>query len=59
MFAALGNTRTSDFVNSKVHKFIALAPIVYLASVESFVVRSMLSNFGEYFINITEKLGIH
>ena len=32
MFAALGDKTTSTFINSKVKKFIALAPIVFLAN---------------------------
>lgn len=32
MFAALGKKSTADFVNQKVKKFIALAPVVYLAN---------------------------
>jgi pimeloyl-ACP methyl ester carboxylesterase len=32
MFAALSDSATKDYVNSKVDVFIALAPIVYLAN---------------------------
>ena len=35
MFAALGDKETTNFVNQKVKKFIALAPVVYLPNVSS------------------------
>ena len=45
MFAALGIKETADFVNAKVNKFIALAPIVYLAnSVSAFLNRVASDN---------------
>lgn len=44
MFAALGRKDTADFVNARVKKFIALAPIVYLANS-----RSKLLNGASHF----------
>jgi pimeloyl-ACP methyl ester carboxylesterase len=43
IFAALGKKSTADFVNKKVKKFIALAPIVYLANSPS----KLLSDLSE------------
>ena len=39
MFAALGDPATAPFVNSKVKKFIALAPIVYMTHITSKLLR--------------------
>ena len=45
MFAALGDPKTAPFVNSKVKKFIALAPIVYMTHITSkFFVRLAKDN---------------
>ena len=44
MFAALSDPDVSAYVNSKVSKFIALAPIVYMAFQESVLIRTASSN---------------
>jgi len=43
MFAALGDPATAPFVNSKVKKFIALAPIVYMTHITSKLLRAVTS----------------
>lgn len=44
MFAALGRSDVAPFINSKVKKFIALAPIVYLANSESKLLYKLSKN---------------
>ena len=56
MFAGLSDPKISDFINSKVQKFIALAPVVYLANTRStFFVELAKDNF---LIDAAELFGI-
>ena len=41
MFAALTDPEVSDYVNSKVSKYLALAPVVFLPNQESMIVKTM------------------
>ena len=43
MFAALTDPEVSDYVNSKVSKYIALAPVVFLANQASLLVKAMVN----------------
>ena len=57
MFAALGTKSSADYVNSKVKKFIALAPIVYLANSPSKFFQGLSK--GNLFINAAKMLNFN
>ena len=44
MFAALGDPKTTDFVNQRVKLFVALGPVVYLPSASSKLVKILAEN---------------
>ena len=55
MFAALSRPETSSFVNSKVNKFIALAPIVYLVNSASKLLIDVSKN--TFFVDAAKTFG--
>lgn len=58
MFAALSMPETRDYVSSKLKKFLALAPIVYVMHQENKIIHDF-AEFEEEIKMITDKFGIY
>ena len=58
MFAGLSDPISSSYINSKVDKFIALAPVVYLANERSSMMRAFASKSG-FIARVARTLGVY